>query len=83
MFTFEGKEYKSKSTVAVQMLKDGIGRMAISKALDIKYQTVHALMKKFDLKAAPRKTAATTETQPAEQATPVEQAIENTEASDS
>jgi len=79
MFTFDGRVYKSKSTVALQMLREGKSRMDISKALGIKYQTVHALMTKHELKAAPRVKKSEKTPTHIEQTT----TTENTEASNS
>jgi copper homeostasis protein CutC len=74
MFSFEGFEGKSKSEVALKMLKAEKGRMEISKALGITYQTVHAIMKKNGIKpviikkAKAVKTEGTKTTKPAKTA---------------
>ena len=51
MFTFDGTEYKSKSTVALKLVNEGKSRMEISKLLGITYQTVHSVMKNAGIKA--------------------------------
>jgi hypothetical protein len=93
MFLFNGTEYKSKSVVALNMLKEDKDRTEISKALGITYQTVHAIMKKAGLKAMPRKKAeakvviatgavvAEPKAKKAKKSKPVTQAVENTESS--
>ena len=75
MFNFEGKEFKSKSAVALEMLKEGKGRTEISKVLEMKYQTVHSVMKKNGLLASPKTNKKVKK--------PAKQAVENTEASNS
>ena len=77
MFNFEGTDYKSKSIVALNMLKEGKNRMEISKILGISYQTVHAIMKKSGLKAAKSKLHVTKKTK---NIIPESQVIENAEA---
>lgn len=52
MFTHNGKEYKSKSAVAIEMLKAGDSRSKIALTLGITYQTVYAVEKKIGLAKA-------------------------------